>query len=98
MRWRARWGCRRLFAARSQRPDTYTLAQGQDEFYFALPYAQMDRALWALDHGVAAAVLAASLGLSALQAQRVYDDIAAKRRAARYLHAAAETIEPLGPR
>ena len=78
--------------------DTYTLAQGQDEFYFALPYAQMDRALWALDHGVAAAVLAASLGLSALQAQRVYDDIAAKRRAARYLHAAAETIEPLGPR
>jgi NAD+ synthetase len=24
--------------------DTYTLPQGQDEFYFALPYAQMDRA------------------------------------------------------
>ena len=77
--------------------DTYTLAQGQDEFYFALPYAQMDRALWALNHGVEAARLAASLGLSAMQAERVYDDIEAKRRAARYLHAAAETIEPVGP-
>src|SRR3546814_14413373 len=30
--------------------DTYSLAQGQDEFYFALPYVQMDLALWALNH------------------------------------------------
>jgi NAD+ synthase len=75
--------------------DTYTLAQGQDEFYFALPYSQMDRALWAFVHGIDAAALAARLGLSSAQAQRVYDDIQAKRRAARYLHAAAETIEAL---
>lgn len=78
--------------------DTYTLEQGQDEFFFALPYAKMDRALWARDHGVAATEVAATLGLSTAQAQRVYDDIAAKRRAACYLHAAAETIEPVGPR
>ena len=31
--------------------DTYTLAQGQDEFYFALPYPQMDLALWSINHG-----------------------------------------------
>ncbi len=73
--------------------DTYTLAQGQDEFYFALPYAQVDLALWAVNHGVAAADLGAALGLSGAQAQRVYDDIEAKRRAATYLHAAAETID-----
>src|SRR5690606_9366714 len=30
--------------------DTYSLAQGQDEFYFALPYRQMDLALWSLEH------------------------------------------------
>jgi NAD+ synthase len=78
--------------------DTYTLAQGQDEFYFALPYAQMDRSLWALEHGLDATELAAAIGISASQAQRVYDDIEAKRRAARYLHAAAETIESVGPR
>jgi len=76
--------------------DTYTLPQGQDEFYFALPYAQMDLALWALNHGVQAAALGAALGIDAAAAQRVYDDIAAKRRAAAYLHAAAETVEPVG--
>jgi NAD+ synthase len=76
--------------------DTYSLAQGQDEFYFALPYAQMDLALWAANHGVAAPVLAAALGLTDAQAQRVYDDIEAKRRAARYLHAAAETMGQAG--
>lgn len=72
--------------------DTYTLPQGQDEFYFALPYAQMDLALWAINHGVAAAALAQALKLTEAQAQRVYDDIAAKRRAATYLHSAAETL------
>jgi NAD+ synthase len=73
--------------------DTYTLAQGQDEFYFALPYAQMDLALWALNHGREAAEVGLALGLSEEQARRVYDDIEAKRRTARYLHAAAETLE-----
>jgi NAD+ synthase len=72
--------------------DTYTLAQGQDEFYFALPYAQMDLALWAHEHDVPPATLAGALGLDSARAQRVYDDIDAKRRAARYLHAAAETM------
>lgn len=73
--------------------DTYTLAQGQDEFYFALPYAQMDLALWSLNHGVVAAELGTALGIDAAAAQRVYDDIAAKRRAAAYLHAGAEVMD-----
>jgi len=76
--------------------DTYTLQQGQDEFYFALPYAQMDLALWSLNHGVSAAALGEALAIDTAAAERVYADIAAKRRAARYLHAAAETIEPIG--
>jgi len=65
--------------------DTYSLPQGQDEFYFALPYAQMDIALWGLNHGRPAAELAAVLGLTEAQAQRVYNDIEAKRRTTRYL-------------
>ena len=75
--------------------DTYTLAQGQDEFFFALPYAQMDLALWALNHGIDAAMAAPALGIDTKRAARVYADMAAKRRAARYLHAPAETIEPV---
>jgi NAD+ synthase len=75
--------------------DTYTLPQGQDEFYFALPYAQMDLALWSLNHGLLPNELARALAIDEPAAQRVYGDIAAKRRAAAYLHAAAETIEPI---
>jgi NAD+ synthase len=77
--------------------DTYSLAQGQDEFYFALPYAQMDLALWAMNHGVPAELLGAALGMGRAAAERVYADIGAKRRAAQYLHAPAETIESLVP-
>lgn len=72
--------------------DTYTLPQGQDEFYFALPYAQMDLALWALEHGHTADELGVALNMSAAQAQRVYDDIRAKRRATEYLAAAPERL------
>jgi NAD+ synthase len=66
--------------------DTYSLPQGQDEFYFALPYRQMDLALWALNQGLAVESLAEALDLSVEKAGHVYDDIRAKRRATRYLH------------
>jgi len=73
--------------------DTYSLAQGQDEFYFALPYRQMDLALWALNHGRPAAELGQALGLDAERAGRIYADIQAKRRTTRYLHAKAVLVE-----
>jgi NAD+ synthase len=72
--------------------DTYTLTQGQDEFFFALPYPRMDLALWSANHGVPAADLGNVLGIDASKAQRIYDDIEAKRRTALYLHATAETL------
>jgi NAD+ synthase len=75
--------------------DTYSLPQGQDEFYFALPYKDMDIALWALNHEVPAAELASFLKISAQQAEWVYDDIRAKRRATRYMHLSPQLIEPV---
>lgn len=66
--------------------DTYSLAQGQDEFYFALPWPRMDLALWALEHGRAAGELAVALGVSEAAAEAVYADIRSKRRSTRYLH------------
>jgi NAD+ synthase len=77
--------------------DTYSLAQGQDEFYFSLPYAQMDIALWAFNHQRPAAELAEALNLTEAQAQAVYDDIVTKRRTTAPLHAAPELIEPVLP-
>ena len=40
--------------ARPPTTDTFSLPQTQEEFYFALPYEQMDLCLWAHDHGVPA--------------------------------------------
>ncbi|MBL8520981.1 MAG: NAD(+) synthase [Betaproteobacteria bacterium] len=75
--------------------DTYSLAQGQDEFYFALPWQAMDLALWAANHQRPAAELAACLGLSHDRAEFVFRDIESKRRATAYLHAAARLMEPV---
>jgi NAD+ synthase len=63
--------------------DTYSLSQGQDEFYFALPYAKMDLALWALNHNKPAGDLAKAIGVDEATAEAV---IHAKRHATRYMH------------
>ena len=75
--------------------DTYSLNQGQDEFYFGLPYAQMDVALWAHNHQVPVAELAAALHLRIEAADLIYADIEAKRSATQYLHARALMVEPV---
>ena len=75
--------------------DTYSMSQGQDEFYFALPYQQMDVALWAHNHQVPAAELAAALNIGTEQADFIYTDIEAKRRATHYLHARPMLVEPV---
>ncbi len=59
--------------------DTYSLEQGQDEFYFVLPHAEMDLLLWAKNHGVPSGQAAPVLGLAAAQVERVYRDIDRKR-------------------
>lgn len=75
--------------------DTYSMHQGQDEFYFALPYDRMDIALWAHNHAVPATELAAYLEIGAEQAQFIYGDIEAKRRSTQYLHARPLLVERL---
>ena len=76
--------------------DTYSLQQGQDEFYFALPYDKMDLALWAHERNLPPKEAAAIVGLDERQAEAVYNDIRAKRRTARYLHARPRLVEDLG--
>jgi len=65
--------------------DTYSLPQGQDEFYFALPYEKMDIALWAYINKVPAQELADYFGIDGSHAEYIYTDIEAKRQTAKYL-------------
>ena len=66
--------------------DTYSLPQGQDEFYFALPYEKMDIALWCLNNNKSAAELSNMIDITEKQADFVFKDIEAKRRTTTYLH------------
>lgn len=66
--------------------DTYSLPQGQDEFYFSLPYDKLDLCLYAKNHGIAAGEVAAATGLSAAQVEHAFKDIDIKRSTTRYLH------------
>ncbi|MCU7919321.1 MAG: NAD(+) synthase [Candidatus Thiodiazotropha sp. (ex Epidulcina cf. delphinae)] len=75
--------------------DTYSLPQGQDEFYFALPYQAMDKALWARNIGASASDLAGMLNISEEQAKFVFQDIDNKRKTTHYLHAKPYLIEPI---
>jgi NAD+ synthase len=78
--------------------DTYSMVQGQDEFYFALPYDKMDIALLAMNHGDSTTRLAAELEISVDQAALVFTDIDSKRRTTAMLHWPGITIEPVvGP-
>ncbi|WP_136516079.1 NAD(+) synthase [Geomonas edaphica] len=81
---------------RAPTTDTYSLAQGQDEFYFSLPYRQMDLCLWGKNHGVAAETVAPVLGLTPDQVRMVYEDIETKRRTTRYLHLPPLLMEEVG--
>jgi NAD+ synthase len=73
--------------------DTYSLSQGQDEFYFALPYKEMDKALWAYNNKRTASELAEALDMDIAHAQYIYNDIEAKRRTTKYLHEKAVLVE-----
>jgi NAD+ synthase len=73
--------------------DTFSLPQTQEEFYFALPYDKMDLCLYGRNHGVAPETVAATLGLTAQQVERVYRDIDQKRRTTAYLHARPMLVE-----
>jgi NAD+ synthase len=74
--------------------DTYSLPQGQDEFYFSLPYHEMDLCLYAHNHDLPPEAVAGAVGLSPEDVRRVYDDIEQKRRTTRYLHLAPQLVEP----
>ncbi|MDK1377406.1 MULTISPECIES: NAD(+) synthase [unclassified Sinorhizobium] len=75
--------------------DTYSLAQTQEEFYFSLPYDRMDLCLYGLNNGISAEEVAYAAQLTTIQVERVWADIAAKRKATRYLHLGPQLVQPV---
>jgi len=73
--------------------DTYSLAQGQDEFYFSLPYDKMDLCLYGKNHGISVGRVGDVVGITPEQVQMVFDDIDTKRVTTRYLHLPPQLVE-----
>ncbi len=66
--------------------DTYPMEQSQEEFYFTLPYNQMDLCLFAKNAGYPPESVCRSTELTPSEALFVFNDIDSKRRSTRYLH------------
>jgi NAD+ synthase len=73
--------------------DTYSLPQTQEEFYYSLPYHEMDLCLYAKNNRIAPVEVARVLDLPVDRIELVYQDIDRKRAASRYLHAAPLLVE-----
>lgn len=74
--------------------DTYSLPQTQEEFYFGFPLQTVDLLLYASNNHIPAAHAAAALGFEREAIERVYRDLAGKRRAAARNLADAVLVEP----
>ena len=72
--------------------DTWSLPQGQDEYYFSLPYDKMDLCLFGLDQGISREEVADAVNITPDQVDAVWRNIAAKRKVAHYLHAEPATM------
>ena len=75
--------------------ETFSLPQTQEEFYFSVPYGQMDLCLYGRNHDVPPADVANAIALTPAQVERIYRDIDQKRRTTRYLHARPALVEPV---
>jgi len=85
-------------ARRLPTTETFSLPQTQEEFYFGHPYDRMDLLVSAHDRGVPAADVADDAGLSVDATAAAYGEIARRRTATTYLHAAPVIVDPDGGR
>lgn len=72
--------------SRAPTTDTYSLPQGQDEFYFAVPVEQLDLCMYGKNHSIPAEAVAKASGLSKDDVEAVWADIERKRVTTRPLH------------
>jgi len=86
-------GLPKAICAAKPTTDTYSLSQGQDEFYFVLSYDRMDIVLCGLNGGKSTGEVAKEAGLTVEQVERVFRDIRTKRSTTRPLHLGPVLVE-----
>jgi len=74
--------------------DIHPFAQGQDEFFFLLPYQQMDACLYGEKNGIPPESVARAIGLGVERVRLMYKQLAHRRTANEYLNLPALYPEP----
>lgn len=77
---------------RTPTSDTYSAGSSQEEFFFRVPFAILDVVWLGHERGAPAAEIAAALGLTTEQVERVIADIERKQRTTTYLRMAPITF------
>lgn len=83
-----------VITSRPPTSDTYPASQTQQEFFFSLPFEQLDLLLYAWEHALPAAEAAAALGITAEQAERAYRDMRSKHRTTEHMRRLPLTAGP----
>jgi NAD+ synthase len=76
--------------------DTYSAPVTQEEFYFRLPFEEMDLLLYAWHQDIPLPEVCAVMELTEEQVQRIYRDFAQKAKMAQYLSCAPLMMTPPG--
>lgn len=74
--------------------DIHPLSQGQDEFFFLLPYQQMDACLYGEKNGIRPEVVSRAIGLDEERVRLIYRLLAHRRTANEYLRLPSLCPEP----
>lgn len=74
--------------------DTYSAEQTQEEFFFSLPFQQLDLLLYGWENDVPPGETAAALGLSEDQVKRAYRDLMSKHRTTDHMRHMPLTAAP----
>jgi NAD+ synthase len=75
-------------------PDTYSMEQSHEEFYFSVPYRVVDLCMYGRDNAVPVRDIALETGLTIEQVHMVLQDIDRKRLATQYLRMPPLVMEP----
>ena len=79
--------------SREPSPDTFSLPVSDQEFFFRIPFSKIDFLLYAWEHEVPGAEVAAALQLSDEAVSRAFHDFTSKHRATTHLREMAHVME-----
>lgn len=88
-------GVNREIIDRVPSPDTYSLLQSDEEFYFRIPYDKLDLLLYAWENKIPLEDVCQAMNLTEEQVERVFKDFNAKANATRHLHSMPPALSSL---